>query len=1819
MKTTRLRGARTHNLRAIDLDLAPGSLVVVAGPSGAGKSSLAFGTLYAEGQRRYVESFSAYARQFLERLARPPVDSLDPVPAAIAVDRQAPVRTSRSTVGTMTEVTDYAKTLWARAATLHCPSCDRVVVPDDPAQAAETVLRSVPEGEKLLVTYPISIADPEDFVGVRESLVGVGYRRVLAPKDESAVIDLDEVRPSDLFGEIRVTKKRVTKKAAKKARKRRRSARRKPVPKQAPAVAEKPPRLDVVADRLVARAQDRARLVESIEAAMKHGDGKVAVRTAGADASVFRFSRDLSCAHCDRQFRRATPGMFTFNSPVGACETCRGFGRTIGVDVDKVIPDPSLSLADGAVKAWQGKAAAWERRELLKHAKKAGVPTNVPVDSLTDAQRAWILEGDELGYPKGWWGIRGWFRWMESRAYKMHVRVFLSRYRKYETCEACGGTRLKPEALAFRLGGLRLPDFYALPVADALARIEGLGDAALDPATRLLADEVISRLSMLVDVGLGYLTLDRASRTLSGGETQRVALTSALGASLTGAMFVLDEPTVGLHPRDVDKLKTVVRRLSTGDNLAIVVEHDETMIRAADRVVELGPGAGEHGGAVVFDGTPAKLAKAKTATGRALRRAPDGARQRRTKTNGSIRLEGARGNNLDGVDVEIPKGVLTCVTGVSGSGKSSLILETLHPAIRRAFDAAGPRPLSYDRIRGHEGLKGVVTVDQAPLGRTSRGNPATYLKIWDVVRKRFCAEPLAKERGYTPGVFSFNVAGGRCEACRGEGAETVEMQFLADVTFTCPECGGRRFVGEVLEVKHRDLSIADVLDLTVTEAAACFAEDAAVLDRLSPLQEVGLGYLRLGQPLNTLSGGEAQRLKLAEALASAKPGSLLLLDEPTAGLHADDVAPLLDVLDRLVARGDTVVVVEHDMRVAARADHVIDLGPGAGAEGGRVVAAGTPEEVARARGSATAPFLAAALGARAKKKARTTKKKARARADGGEANDAITVVGASEHNLRRVDLRIPREKLVVVTGPSGSGKSTLAFDVVYAEGQRRYLETLTPYARQYLPQLPRPAVDKVAGVPPSVSLEQRTTRGGSNSTVATITEVAHYLRLLWATVGTLHCPDCGDPIVPRSPAALRQDLVGRFGKRRKVTVLAPYIRAKKGLHREPLARARKRGFAEAFVDGERVKLTPGLSLDRYKEHDVDLVVGEAALGSDALGVLLRLAMDSAAGTARVLCGDEQLLVSERRACPSCGQGFGELDPRFFSFNTRQGACESCEGKGVVAPRRRRGKKKRSTEAPAVCGDCEGTRLSSLARAVTVHDEPITDVLAMSVSRAGAHLAALVFEGRDAAVAEAPLAELRRRLAFLERVGLGYLGLDRAADTLSGGEMQRVRLAAQLGSGLTGVLYVLDEPTIGLHPRDTNRLLSSLRELVDKGNSVIVVEHDADTIRAADHVIDVGPGGGRLGGKVVAQGTPRALAKDPHSVTGPSLARPPEIPSARRPTDDAGWLEVLGAREHNLEDVDLAIPVGRLTAVTGVSGSGKSTLVREVLLRATRAALGLVNERAPGAHREVRGAELLIRAVEIDQSPIGRTPRSVPATYVGVWNVVRKLLAGTPEARARGYGPARFSFNTAEGRCPACEGQGALTVEMSFLPQVLVPCEACDGLRFDPETLAVRLHELSAGEILNTDVADAVVLFDAVPKVKKPLSLLADLGLGYLKLGQASNTLSGGEAQRLKLVAELAARKSGGTLYVMDEPTTGLHREDVTRLIGVIQRLVDRGDTVVVIEHHPDVILAADHVVDLGPEGGEGGGQIVATGTPEAIARAKGSHTGAVLAEELRRT
>ncbi|NUO54508.1 MAG: excinuclease ABC subunit A, partial [Polyangiaceae bacterium] len=1239
-----------------------------------------------------------------------------------------------------------------------------------------------------------------------------------------------------------------------------------------------------------------------------------------------------------------------------------------------------------------------------------------------------------------------------------------------------------------------------------------------------------------------------------------------------------------------------------------VVEHDAQIIAAADRVIELGPGAGAQGGNVTFDGTPEKAAKRpELATARALRPiAPPPAPSRGAHAR-VVSVVGARGHNLKGFDVEIPLDRVVAITGPSGSGKSSLATDILYRSIARhlGMGADVDVPIAHDRIEGLGLVRDISLVDQAPLGRTSRGNAATYSGAWNRVRALFAAEPEAAERRLGPGAFSFNVEGGRCDACAGEGSETIEMQFLADVVLVCPTCRGARFKPEVLAVRHREKSVGDVLAMTVTEALAFFARDPAIVRALGPLTKLGLGYLTLGQPLSTLSGGEAQRLKLARALAETKKGKLFVLDEPSAGLHEDEVDLVARALDALVVGGASVVVVEHDLSLIARADWVIELGPGGGAAGGDVVARGTPAALAR-KDTRTGRALAERAAMIPEAPARRAP-----RAALDVATSGIEVTHAREHNLKDVSCTFPRGSIVVVTGPSGSGKSTLAFDVVFAEGQRRFLETLTPYARQFLPSMPRPDVDRVVGVPPAIALEQRTARAGSTSTVATVTEIAQYLRLLYAKVGEPHCPTCDVPVVTSSPAEVFDRVRAAKGEH---LLLAPAVSARKGTYLDVFAAASRAGIKRAIVDGAMIDTDAPPRLKKTVEHSIDLVMHEGALrdlGREAID--RALSWGKGAVTLRAVGGKaarEDVLLSTLRACSRCGESVPELDPRWFSFATKQGQCPECEGTGLDDP-------EAGPEDSDPCTACQGSRLAPLPRAQRLAGLRYHEATSMSIDAAHAWARRLMFSGDRAKIAEAPQKELVRRLAFVEDVGLGYLALDRLAASLSGGEMQRLRLAAQLGSGLTGALYVLDEPTIGLHPRDTHRLLSNLRGLVDMGSTVLMVEHDADTIRAADHLVDLGPTGGRGGGRIVSAGPPSAVLADPASPTGRALAEEKQTARLRTclgASDDQ--IVIVEPRCHNLKIDRVSFPTGRLVVVAGVSGSGKSTLVTRVLFPGVRRALGL-EAPAPGAHKKITVPKSLQRALAVDQSPIGRTPRSVPATFLGIYDEVRKLFANAPDAKVRGYGPARFSFNTPKGgRCPACDGQGVISHEMSFLPDVTTACEACGGTRYEPSTLEVRYLGLNIGDVLDLSAEEALSVFRAHPRVVAPLEIMVGLGVGYLKLGQGSHTLSGGEAQRLKLAAELAGGgRTKPTLYVLDEPTTGLHWSDVAKLIGVLDQLVRRGDTVVVIEHHPGVVAAADWVIELGPEGGNAGGRIVAEGTPSAVAR-RATATGRVLAELL---
>ncbi|MES2997494.1 MAG: excinuclease ABC subunit UvrA [Verrucomicrobiota bacterium] len=1902
----RVRGCRQHNLKNLDFDIPLGQLTVVTGPSGSGKSSLAFHTLYAEGQRRYVETFSPYVRQFFDRMDKPDADSIDGIPPAIAIEQKNHVRSSRSTVGTLTEIDDYLKLLFPRLATGHDPDTGEIIQADS-AESAATWVRANLAGQSIFVTFPIPIPADTKAADLMAFLSRQGYLRIL---HRGKLIRTDE--SADL-----------------------------------PALRA----VDVVQDRLKVNESGAPRLMEALEAAFRLGKGNAAIH-AGETSRLF--SASWTNPHTGFTLRAPTPSLFSFNNPLGACPKCRGFGRVIGIDLAKAVPDPSLSIAKGAIKPFQGDRGDECQRDLLRCMAERGIDPKTAWEDLAGPEQEWIYYGDrkttgpedleELWQSGGWYGVMGFFEWLETKAYKMHVRIFLSRFRSYTTCPGCRGKRLQPEALCFRIDGKSLPDLWAMPISELQSWISSLlascavlrtSDTTLD----LVLTNIRSRLSYMDQVGLGYLTLDRTTRTLSGGEVERVNLTACLGAVLTNTLFVLDEPTVGLHARDINRLVRVMHDLRDKGNTLVVVEHEEAVMRAADQLLDIGPGSGHLGGEIVYQGSVAGKSEIRNPkseiphgtlpwlSGDKSIPVPSGRRQ---PTKSVVSFRGLSKHNIRKLDLDLPLGLFVCLTGVSGSGKSTLAHDGIHLNLARHFgiqSEAEPAPLKT--ISVPKSLTGVELVDQSAVARTPRSTPAVFLGAFNEVRQLFAQTDAATAADLNSGHFSFNTGGGRCDRCGGNGFEKVEMQFLSDVYVTCPECEGRRYKSSTLDVHYRGKSIADILEFTTDEAIAFYQDDLAalpaptrkrhqsIIQTLQPLVDVGLGYVKLGQPLNTLSGGESQRLKLCQLLASTSSSNpksatrnpqsakLLILDEPTTGLHFSDIERLLHVFQKLVDAGHTVLVIEHNFEVIKSADWIIDLGPDAGTNGGRIVAQGTPEHVATLA-TETARYLRPHLSA-CGGPPQAVKAAARRSSSPPSSQSTISLRGARHHNLKNISVDIPRDKFVVLSGLSGSGKSTLAFDILFAEGQRRFLDSMSTYARQFAEQMEKPEIDQLHGLPPTVAIEQRVSQGGVKSTVATVTEVWNFIRLLYAKLGTLYCPDCQIPVEQQSVSAI-ENTIRRHLAKGSVSILAPIIKGKKGFHTEIAEWAVKHGFTRLLVDGKFIAAESFTRLERFKEHDIDvevaIVPGDqsavisakktkkqrevSSLITDhrSLGTSLARALEIGKGTIRLHTGSKQpIILSTRCACPSCERSFEPLDPRLFSFNSPHGWCLECRGHGRVPKRNRRldiasydsvlaaeldedrAISRMEDDELITCKACRGSRLNPVASAVRLHGatarisknakspDPLSifEASSLTISAAADHFSAVAFpEKREALIARDILPEIRQRLAFLTNVGLGYLQLDRSGNTLSGGESQRIRLAAQLGSNLRGVLYVLDEPTIGLHPRDNAALLTTLISLRDHGNSLIVVEHDEDTIAAADHLIDLGPAAGRLGGEVVYQGPPPKISglqtpgssKKPKKrampsplitdhrslITSPTLralAHPLSHPTRgqrRAVSKPHPFLTIAGCRANNLKNITAAIPLGRLTVLTGISGSGKSTLMHQCI-----AVAAISNRQAKNKSFTSATGNKFIKAVyEVDQSPIGKTSRSCPATYVKVFDHIRALFAQMPEARVRGFDASRFSFNTEGGRCPDCKGNGRIKLEMDFLPPTWVHCETCNAARYNSATLEVTFREKSIAEVLGMTIEEAAVFFESQPRIAAPLQLMNDTGLGYLQLGQPSPTLSGGEAQRIKLVSELIRGRSIKSalrnphseirnLYLIEEPTVGLHLEDIKRLIDILHRLTDEGHTVVVIEHHMAVAAEADWILDLGPEAGDHGGTIVAQGTPEKIAAAKKSRTAPFLKTALR--
>jgi excinuclease ABC subunit A len=1929
-------GANEHNLRNVSITLPRDSLTVFTGVSGSGKSSLAFDTLFKEGQRRYMESLSPYARQFLGQMEKPKVEHVEGLSPTVSIDQKTVNRNPRSTVGTITELYDHYRLLFARLGTPYCPNCQVPITSLAPEQIAD----------RLMAEFTTASMNPEDGPAT------IVYAPMVRERKGEYRKELEQWREQGYVrARIDGTVRRLDEDIA--------------------LARYKKHSLDLVMDRFRLTPANRSRLAEALEKAVALTKGQVTLDVGDEQRT---FSGNMTCGRCGKvTIPELEPRLFSFNDPQGMCPTCNGLGMLHQFSEEK-LTDPEQPLADGAFRFFtqHGNVMFTEidTDYVLALAKALKIPARTPWGELPREQRRLLIHGNTDTKMR----IRNVFRnpylllepaeqeglWPGFASVLAFVGKFvgsmLDKFQDSSICSDCNGKRLNPLARAVRFRDQSIDTLTSQTVEESCAFFSSLELSPTEQAVgKDIFREIRARLGFLNDVGVGYISLDRSAPSLSGGEAQRIRLASQVGSGLQGVLYVLDEPSIGLHQTDNRKLIGTLRRLRDVGNTVFVVEHDEETILSADHVVDLGPGAGSRGGRVLAQGSVADLMASQDSisgaylSGRRSISVPG----RRDLTGQAIRITGIRRHNLNNLAVEIPLGVFVAVTGVSGSGKSTLIHDVIKPALAAKLGGDEDPVGYYKKITGLEHIDKAIEIDQSPIGRTPRSNPATYTKVFDVIRDLFTQVPEARIRGYKPGRFSFNVKGGRCEACEGAGVRTIEMQFLSNVEVECEECRGHRFNEETLQIQYKGKTIRDVLELTVDAAAAFFANVPNAARIFEAMQAVGLGYIHIGQPSTTLSGGEAQRVKLASELRKRATGrTLYLLDEPTTGLHFQDIQNLLHCLNALVSQGNTVLVIEHNLDVIKVADWVIDLGPGGGKYGGKLVGTGTPEQLAANSQSLTGKVLQDVLRPR-----QPGRQGGPARGNGKSAaprprrDHDLHVRGAEKNNLKHIDVTIPHNSLTVITGVSGSGKTSLAFDTIFAEGQARYVESLSTYARRFLGRMDKARVEGIEGLAPAIAIDQQNSGRSPRSTVATTTEIYDYLRLMYARVGIAHCPHGGERLEGWSPTRLARRLnETRAGER--LTILAPLFRPgsshaaalDKAEHFGALAQTLvPEGFTRVRIGDEVVDVQEWLARPEQqrklaKDALIDLVIDRVRIGAEErkrMAEALESAYRKGHGLARLVFPDaaagapQEEIVSEVPGCVAHDHYLLEpMTPRQFSFNSHQGACTECDGLGqahqvsmealIAAPDRpllegalidgpvgstlgrKGGRPERAIAAFAKregialhkawaalpeahqelllfgdgaplrftqrgwgrhfraksttfeglsgmvlewykgderdkwaehvepiladvpCPACAGERLKPEVRAVTLAGRNISQFCQSTVEQALDAVAGWHLDKTERQVAEQPLQEIVSRLGFLKDVGLGYLNLNRGAITLSGGEAQRIRLASQLGSRLVGVLYVLDEPTIGLHPRDTQRLLRTLRHLRDPGNTVVVVEHDPETIRAADHVIDIGPGAGHRGGQVVAAGTPAQIAADARSLTGAYLSGRLSIamPAQTRPQVPGHALTVRGARANNLKNVSASFPLGCFTAVTGVSGSGKSTLVVEVLQKALQRRLS--GERVvAGPHAGIDGLELVDKVVVVDQSPIGRSPKSNPSTYTGAMDPIRALMSQMPEAKRRGYAPGRFSFNVPGGRCEACEGRGYNHIEMHFLADVWLPCDVCGGKRFNRETLQVTFRGKSIADILDMEITDALELFANQQQVRRRIQTLAEVGLGYMKLGQSGTTLSGGEAQRVKLAAELGrppamTRKGavarGKTVYILDEPTTGLHLDDTAKLIAVLNRLVDEGNTVVLIEHNLDVIKTADWVIDLGPEGGNEGGSIVATGTPREVARHPTSHTGKAL-------
>ncbi|PCI78726.1 excinuclease ABC subunit A [Candidatus Aerophobetes bacterium] len=1875
-----LKNVCIHNLKGVNLKLKKNHLITITGVSGSGKSSLAFDTLFVEGQRRFVQSLSPSAKRFFPGLNESSLAGVEGITPTIALDQKTRTLSARSTVATLTHVYDFLRILFSSVATAYCPISHAPVAP----QSHSSMLRQIfalDEPSSLIFLAPLTLSEAEkkDFAA---NLIKMGFIRIAI---NYKIVRLDE-----------------------------------------PFLLPKDPNttVDLVCDKTELSTRNKHRILESLVQTLSMGHG-VAKLVHEKTSKVLFFSETAFCKESGTSYPPLKPVDFSFNQPTGGmCKTCEGMGWIHDFDMDGLI-DSKLSIKNECC-ALAPKYSSIKWCNIYDNlAELYNFSLDDPWQDLSNEAKQVFLYGTTNQWTKmrfhnhergiswteyvEWKGIlfeaKKRYSLAKSDVYKNNMHKYMTR----QVCSSCKGSRLKSYPSHAQLFGKTIAEVTAMNIGQCLTFFENV---TLTGNEKILAGppivEIIKRLKFLSSLGLNYLTLDRVAPSLSGGESQRVRLAFQVGSGLTQSTYILDEPSIGLHPRDQVKLLTSLQMLRDRGNTVICVEHDEATMLASDWLVDMGPGAGSEGGQVIFNGPLSKLSSCKNSLTADYitrkKRIPIPKRRKKSPLK-PIVLKGACLNNLKNITLEIPLQCFVAIAGVSGSGKSSLITSTLYPALMQSLDRREVTYSSpfYKHLSFDPSLEKILLIDQNPIGRTPRSNPSTYIKLFDDIRDLFARLPQAKVKGFDKGRFSFNVSEGNCPVCSGMGSIKIESESSqSGAWIECAQCRGKRFDSATLGIEYKGKNIADILAMTIREALAFFQEIPPISRKLDLLNAMGLGYLQVGQPSTTLSGGEAQRIKLTkELLRPPKKHTLYILDEPTTGLHFHDIAKLVTILQNMVDLGHSVIIIEHHTDLLKVADHVIELGPDGGEKGGFIVAQGSPEFIAKQK-TETAPYIKTALSEKkpilpASKLFKTGK------------NSQIVTRGACQNTLKDINVAIDHNKITVCTGPSGSGKSSFAIDTLYSEGLRRFTDSLSPYQRQFV-KLPEPArVESVTGLCPAISIEQKKHAGSPRSTVGTLTEVYDHIREIFAYLGTATCPDTGEELGQITVDFLTEKLVNDYPDQ-PLYVLAPFRKIKGESFEACKERIASLGFTRLRLNKQYYHIDDSIPEQEYDLNALFLVV-DRLFAKDSMKKRLAEAVETTQTLERsafvIQIGETDHTINLDFASLKTGKSYPKPHPKLFSFNRDEGRCPECLGLGfqmgallqedlkiqamsvydlldflwqdhfsksvekVLLPfldrldidpddlvsdltkkqllwlfsgntnltiesgklplqwigLNRAVEKSLQSNNVALkaffepftdkreCTLCKGGRLSAYARSVFLNGISIDQVSKMNLIELSSWINSLTLKKEIKPLLEKPLNLVKEKLKLMQTMGLEYLSLNRGADTLSSGEAQRIYITRQMGSLLTGVLYVLEEPSRGLHPHNHENLISILKSLVKIGNTLIVIDQSRAFIRAADKVLEFGPSGGPAGGQILFDGTVKELMKKSSSLTAQFLSKKSKAiekaPGRKEATD---FIEIKNISIHNLNNLSINLPKGVLCAISGVSGAGKSTLIREGVFKAAEKSIRQRGQKAIIEHLggSFKGLNDFRQVVSIDQTPLTTSTRGDVSSFLDIKTTFRQFYSSLKESKIRGLLPGHFSKNTRAGMCKSCFGMGYKKTHFQFMAEQKVPCENCDGYGLKPLALKVDYKGKHLGKLVEMTLAETANFLPPMPKIIHTAEILKTLKLDYLRLNQDLSTLSLGEVSRLRLAKEMVKKRRSNTLFLIDEPSAGLHISDLKQLLPALKTLTDKNHSVIIIDHHPDLLSYMDYLIDMGPGAGPKGGKIVAHGPPETIASTPKSLTGRYL-------